>query len=91
MTTPVGTPPLQAVEVTLSRIVIEYNPQWDGLNWVVTVGDIQLRGSGNLGDGEPLISDASVALVGTDLPAGGQTALQQLYSFIEAELAAMFP
>jgi hypothetical protein len=89
MATPI-TPRDMSTEVILSNISVNYNPVWDGANWVLTPSDITVSGNGNIGDGTGETSNLqNILLLATDLPAGGQTALQQLYSFIEGEMAAV--
>jgi len=90
MTTPI-TPQNAIDQVVLHKINISYKPVWDGAAWVVTLADIEINGIGNAGTAGVNASGASVVMAGTDLPAGGQSAIQQLYQFIEQAVADNYP
>ena len=90
MTTPI-TPQFAIEEVVLNRINIRYDPIWDGAAWVLTPADVKVEGIGNTSASGVHATPASVVLSMTDLPAGGQTALQQLYQFIEQAIADQYP
>lgn len=84
------TPKNQADEAILDNLRIGYNIKWSGSAWVLTGGDVTIIGSGWLALDDVKTQEATIELLGTDLPAAGQTALQQLRDFIEAELATKY-
>jgi hypothetical protein len=87
MGTPI-TPRALVDEVVLARITVLYDPQWDGANWTVDPAGILVGGSGFLTEDETGNGEYVMEIAFNDLPVGAQTALQQLYGFIEAEMAA---
>jgi len=76
--------------VVCQTISIHYNQVWDGATWIITPADIIVKGVGELTEGANSVVQADISLLATDLPAGGQTALQQLLQYIEAELATKY-
>lgn len=90
MPTPI-TPQFLADTVILEDIRITYKPAWDGANWVITPADIEVTGRYALAEGEPQLFTKTLTIPFNDIPGGGQTALQDLYTFIEAEIAALYP
>jgi hypothetical protein len=91
MATPI-VPQVVADQAVLQRVSINYNPVWDGVNWVLTPTEISVAGAGildNAGVGLP-IQNASITIPASDLPAAGQTALQDLYGYIEEQMAALY-
>ncbi|RLB95377.1 MAG: hypothetical protein DRH90_25555 [Deltaproteobacteria bacterium] len=84
------TPKFLADTVVCQTISIHYNQVWDGAAWVVTPADITVLGVGQLSEGANTVVQADIKLFATTLPAGGQTALQQLLQYIEAELATKY-
>jgi hypothetical protein len=89
MSTPI--PPQFAIDsVLLQRVTIKYNPTWDGAAWVMTPAGIAVEGVGGAGALGAMVSGASIQLTAADLPAGGQSALQSLYSFIEQAIADQY-
>ena len=91
MATPI-VPQVIANEAVLQRISVAYNPVWDGVSWVITPADITVQGNGtltNVGIGES-IQVSSISLLATDLPPAGQSALNELYQFIEEAMAAQY-
>lgn len=90
MATPV-TPRYFAEEVVLRQINIQYNPVWNGTQWVIDPATIKVTGVGELTDliGNAVIQ-ADISEPATALPPAGLSALQDLYQYIEAELAAKY-
>jgi len=84
------TPKFLADTVVCQTISIHYNQVWDGAAWVVTPADITVLGVGQLSEGANTVVQADIKLFANTLPAGGQTALQQLLQYIEAELATKY-
>ena len=89
MTTPV-TPRNFANAVQLGNINIQYQPTWDGAAWVVTPADVIVTGVGKLVFDGLVVQQVDIDLAATDLPAAGQTALNELLQYVEVELAAKY-
>ncbi len=84
------TPPFAPDLAVLEVISIEYKPAWDGSAWVLTPADISVFGRGVLASSGVGDTSADVSVPFNSLPAAAQTALQQLYGFIEQELADQY-
>ena len=84
------TPQFMADTVVLQTLSVSFNAVWDGANWILTPADIILRGFGNMSaDGTP-VTDSDIELAAPDLPPAGISALQDLYDFIEQEMAVKY-
>jgi len=76
--------------VVLKSITITYEPSFDGLAWVVDPANIKVNGIGvTVNDGAET-SPTSAPVPFNDLPVGAQTAIQQLYAFMESEIADQY-
>jgi len=76
--------------VVLETVQVNYKPVWDGANWVLTPSEIEVIGRGQLTETGVQVLPATIKLIATNLPAAGQTALQELYSYIESEMASEY-
>jgi hypothetical protein len=84
------TPKFYADTVVGHRIQLNYHPVWDGSNWVITPADVTVIGFGKLTDDGIDVLSADLEMKLTDLPSGGQSAIQQLLQFVEAEMAIKY-
>jgi len=84
------TPKFMADEVLLQTLAIEFNQTWDGANWVIDPTTILLRGQGSLAESGTIALPADIEMFVSDLPMAGQTAVQDLWSFLEAEMATKY-
>jgi hypothetical protein len=85
------TPQMAVDEIVLKAIQVNYDPTWDGAQWVLTPADIRLDCRYTMGVDENIVSIPLFDLQATDLPPAGQTALQDLYTYIEGQIAALYP
>ena len=84
------TPRFMADTVLMQTLSINFNPAWDGVNWILTPSDITLKGLGNLSENGIEVGSADLQIVATDLPPAGQTALIELYNFMEEGMATKY-
>ena len=80
------TPAFQADTVVLQRITIDYKPEWDGAAWILTPANISLQGIGQITSEDRSVANADIPLALLDLPAAGQTALQDLHTHVETAM-----
>jgi len=84
------TPKYYADTCVLQNVSVQFKPEWDGTAWVLTPSEIIVFGKGELTETGTTVLQADIDMMATDLPAAGQTALQELYNFIETQLAAKY-
>ena len=84
------TPRFYADEVVLERVWIQYSPVWDGAAWVITPADVVISCIGNLSEDGVWAARSDIEMVATDLPPAGQNALNELYQYIEQQMALQY-
>ena len=89
MATPI-TPKFYADTMVLETITINYRAVWDGAAWVITPADVRVIGVGQMAETGVSVQQADIVMAATDLPAAGQTAINELNQYVEAELAAKY-
>jgi len=82
-------PPFSADSVVLENVTIKYDPVWNGSAWVIDPTAIVLFSYGILSDAVSgsRTSNINTSVPFANIPAGGQTALQNLFGFAEQLLA----
>lgn len=85
-------PRMYVDKVYIKTIGINYNPVWNGADWVLTPADIRVFGNGALADGTTgeEITSGDITVHAPDLPPAGQTALNELLQYMEQALAAQY-
>ncbi len=85
------TPQFTANEAVLQHLTVRYNQAWNGSDWILDPTTIEVLGVGRLaGAGGAEVTQVDIAMMASDLPAAGQTAMQELFNYVETELANKF-
>ena len=84
-------PPTMAINTVVCQLIsIHYNQTWDGAAWVITPATIEVKSTGILANDGVGAASSEIFLLATDLPAAGQTALQELLGYIEDEMVVKY-
>jgi hypothetical protein len=84
------TPRFHANTVVLQQLGVEFNQTWNGAAWVIDPTTITLVCQGNLADTSEQVMPAYTQLLASDLPPAGQQALQDLWNYLEDQMAAQY-
>ena len=84
------TPKFFANQITLQNMSVRFNQTWNGAAWVIDPATIDIVNTGNLVEDGTQATPATLTIHASDHPAAGQTALQDLFNYIETEMAAEY-
>ena len=76
--------------ILLQNLQVNFNPVWDGAAWVLTPTEILLSGLGSLNETGVYVANADIVIPASDLPPAGQSALTDLYNYIEGEMQTKY-
>jgi hypothetical protein len=84
------TPRFFANTILLQNLQVNFNPVWNGAAWVLTPTEILLSGLGSLNENGVYVANADIVIPASDLPPAGQSALTDLYNYIEGEMQTKY-
>lgn len=84
------TPQFYADTVVCQNITINYNPTWNGTEWVLDPTSIVVFGKGILSENGNGVVPADLRETADQLPPAGQEALENLLDFFEQQMSAKY-
>ena len=84
------TPRFMSDTIILGTIDVSFNPTWDGVAWVLNPVNIILQCRGQLAENGVNTLPADLKITASDLPPAGQSALTDLYNYIEGEMQTKY-